>query len=547
MRRFRGRPIESTVLDRAIDYFAPIRGARRRQARMFLALSGGYVGARKDRRATKEWATTSGSADADLLPDLGTLRDRSRDAERNLPIGSGILSSTVTNTVGTGLEPQPSVDREALAAIGISDQQAADFEGRALLEWRLWADSPDCDATRTQPFVGLQDLAFRSMLASGDVFCARRYIPRPSSPYGLAVQMIEADRVSNPWGLQDQARLEGTGNMVSGGVELDENGAPVAYHLQRQHPGDLRVTAREWDRVLAFGPSSGERIVFHLFRRKRPHQTRGIPYLAPVIESLKQLGRYSEAELMAAVISSFFTVFVTTPTGDGYQAQATSDSPGVSSDDDELKLGMGAVAELAPGEKIETANPGRPNSQFDPFYQSVVGQIGVGLELPVEIVLKQFSSSYSASRGAILEAWKLFRVWRAFISGDFCQPFYDALIGEAIALGRLSAPGFFQDPLVRRAWLGADWIGPPQGQLDPESEAAAAEKWIDLGVKTKGEVTAEVTGGDWKSKIAQRGREEEARRAAGVDSPEAPGSAAPGASAPPRSTPARQARLGGAG
>ncbi|MFW8423721.1 phage portal protein, partial [Klebsiella pneumoniae] len=34
--------------------------------------------------------------------------------------------------------------------------------------------------------------------------------------------------------------------------------------------------------------------------------------MAPVLESMKQLSRYSDAELTAALVSSMFTVFITT-------------------------------------------------------------------------------------------------------------------------------------------------------------------------------------------------------------------------------------------
>jgi hypothetical protein len=40
-----------TLLDRLVTFVSPIRGLRRHQARAALALSGGYSGARYDRRA----------------------------------------------------------------------------------------------------------------------------------------------------------------------------------------------------------------------------------------------------------------------------------------------------------------------------------------------------------------------------------------------------------------------------------------------------------------------------------------------------------------
>ena len=64
-------------------YFNPVKGAERFKARAFMAFSGAYIGAALNRRATKAWFTTNNSADGDILPDLPTLRSRSRDLVRN--------------------------------------------------------------------------------------------------------------------------------------------------------------------------------------------------------------------------------------------------------------------------------------------------------------------------------------------------------------------------------------------------------------------------------------------------------------------------------
>ena len=72
----------------------------------------------------------------------------------------------------------------------------------------------------------------------------------------------------------------------------------------------------EWTARDAFSPS-GRRNVLHLYRKKRPGQTRGVPYLSGIIEIVKQLGEYTQAEVDAAVNAAFYTVFVTTPDGSG--------------------------------------------------------------------------------------------------------------------------------------------------------------------------------------------------------------------------------------
>src|SRR5262245_127854 len=158
--------VTPTLVDKVVSYFDPVRGAERHRARLMLALTGGYIGARKDRRATQEWRTTSGSADADQIPDLPALRDRSRDPSRNTPLASGAINTVVTNVVGTGLEPQSIIDREYL---GLDDDAADEWQKQAEREWWLWASSVECDASRTLDFCAMQDVVFRSVLESGDI------------------------------------------------------------------------------------------------------------------------------------------------------------------------------------------------------------------------------------------------------------------------------------------------------------------------------------------------------------------------------------------
>ena len=244
--------------------------------------------------------------------------------------------------------------------------------------------------------------------------------------------------------------------------------------------------------------------MIHLYRVLRSGQTRGIPYLAPVIESLKQLGRYSESEIMAAVVSSYFTVFVKTPHGESPLPPMGKNSRS----NDEYQLGSGAIVDLAQGEDISTVNPGRPNAQFDPFVQSILRQIGVALELPFEVLIKHFTASYSAARAALLEAWRFFMAQRAWLAQNFCQVVYEAWLLEAVKSGRIDAPQFLDgDPSIRAAYCGSHWIGPAQGQIDPLKEIQAARERIDAGISTLSRETAALTGEEWE-KIHRQGVKE---------------------------------------
>jgi len=511
---------EFNPLERVIAAVAPEWAARRMRSRMAMALAGGYTGASRGRRQTSAWKYTKGnSADADILPDSPDLRDRSRDLVRNEPMAAGAIAGTVTSVVGTGLALQSRVDHEVL---NMTEDAAAAWQKNVEREFNLWFESTACDATRTQNGYGLQALAFRGALESGDIFALTPMREIPGMPYRTCLQLIEADQCSNPDHKSDT-------NTIAGGVKLDSFRAPVSYFFQETHPGALNRNSTKWNEIPAFGAKSGRRQVIHLYEKLRPGQTRGVPWLTPVIETLKMLGRYTEAELMAAVVSGMFTVFVTSerggldlndPTGQGTET-------GAQASDKDIKLGAGAIVDINPGEKVEFANPGRPNQAFDGFVLALCRQIGIALELPYEVLVKHFTASYSASRAALVEAWKFYRKRRWWLSTMFLDPVYEVWMDEAVSIGRIAAPGYFSDPLMRRAYLGAEWVGDGPVSVDPVKDVDAAKSRIELGLSTRQKEAALHDGGDWESNHKQLAKEREARVRDGLESAAAAPAPAP--------------------
>ena len=98
----------------------------------------------------------------------------------------------------------------------------------------------------------------------------------------------------------------------------------------------------------------------------------------------------------------------------------------------------------------------------------------------------------------------------------FCQPIYEEWLSEAVAKGRITAPGFFNDPAVRAAWCGAEWFGPTQGHLNPLQEANAAKVRIETEISTRERESAEMNGQDWSEIHAQNAREIKQMKADGT-------------------------------
>ena len=502
------------IIDRTIAYFNPEAALRRVKARALISAydKSAYHGASRSRAAMSSYRTVDGDVNDDTIAELPQLRARSRDIVRNMPVAGGAISTIVTNVVGTGLTMRSAIKYELL---GLSASQAGMWQDTVNARFEMWAESMDCDVTRMMNFYGIQSLAFRSMMESGDSFV----LPVDVSGIGMALQIIEADRCCNKDSAQDTDRM-------IGGVEIDAMGAPTRYWFCNQHPSQWKNRdKRKWTGRAAFGSQTGMRQVLQLIDRRRPEQVRGVPILAPVIEPLKQLQRYTEAELQAAVISGAFAIFMKM---DPNAFSELFDDNGKKTYIDNalgwngsLPLstldGPGKAVNLLPGEEPIETNPGRPNSEFDPFVQAILRQVGTELGLPFEVLIKHFTSSYSAARAALLDAWKTFRVRREFIAAYLCQPVYEQWLFREVVAGRVIAQGFFEDPFIRQAWSAANWIGDGPGSIDPQKEIQAAKGRVDLGVSTIADESILWDGKDWWEKHRQRAREHAIRVGAGLD------------------------------
>lgn len=457
---------------------------------------GNYPSTKGGNRNMAGWTYPNGSADSDQSKDNKTIRAQSRDLVRSSAIASGAISTAVSNTVGIGLKPMSRIMKSMIP--NMTKEMAKEWQRKAEDYFWIIADSTDLDWTGSQNFWQMEATAFRSFLESGDCFAIRRYDPDSQRPFGLSIQLIESDRVSNPNDAEDTQR-------IISGIEKDERGRASRYWVCNRNPFDTSdYSKKEWTPVPA-------KDVLHLFRRNRPDQSRGVAFLAPAIEPLKQLSRYAEAELTAAVVTAMFAIFVKTdaqsnPIFPGEIPGAVDTENGVSisgglpvtpAGTSAVKLQSGAMVNLAPGESIEAVDPKRPNQAFDPFFQAMVRQIGMALQIPFEILLKHYTSSYTAARAAMLDAWVVWQEFRSLMSSSFCGPIWTWFIEEAVARGYLYAPGFWTSPVIKRAYCFAQWTGPAMGSLNPAVEAQANYMNFLMGAKTMGQISMDSFGNDF--------------------------------------------------
>ncbi len=471
-------------------------------------MSYGSYGASQTKNAMLGWIVENGNAEDNIDLYSSTLRQRARD----LYAGGGLARSgpttLTTSVVGWGIQPKPKLDGDFL---GMSDEEREETERTILREFKLWAENTLCDAERQKDFYGLQQLAFLSMLMSGDVFALFGMKENKRTPYQTTIRLLEADRICNPdsSGGSESKESDGGGRIIDG-VEIDKEGAVIRYHVASRNPAAGADSSElVWTPIDAFGKDTGYPNMLHIMTHERPEQHRGVPFVASEIEALKQFSRYMNSELAANVVSAMLTAFITSKDDDGKAGMedAVNEEEKVTDDELKLELAPGAIYDLPPGKHIETVNPLRSNAQFESFVSTTITVIASSMGIPKEVLIKKYESNYTAARAALLDFWRTVRVYRTRFNSSFNQPIYEQWLSEAVAAGRIDAPGFFDDPAIRQAWCGCAWMGASMGHVDPLKEVNAAATRIANNITTQEQEASEYNGNDWNANIRQRRRE----------------------------------------
>lgn len=451
-------------------------------------------------RDVAAWRPRSGSSDSEVLPNINVLRARARDIDRNNGIAAGGIQTIIDNVVGTGLRLAARPDYKAL---GKDKKWADEWAATVQSYWQGWGWTTACDASDESTWDQLTAQALRAELTNADALAESMWLPGRDD-YATKIRTIESDRLSNP-------NYELDGPTLRGGKVIGPYGEPTGYWIRNAHPGDAYLIGSyagypAWELIPRRTPHGRIRML-HVFDKQRSEQSRGVPLLTAVLAYFKQADRYINAEIAAAVANGMIALIMTTPlSGDELHDlfENHRDEWLQIRKDHAIALESGTIIPLAPGDKMESFMPQRPAAQFGVFLESVFQIIAVGMDMPRELLMKDFSkTTYSSARAAMLEAWRSFNRRRDWLGTQWCDPIYANLLEELINDGRVDAPGFYKN---RAAYQRCKWIGPGRGWVDPVKEAMAAQIRIDSGISTL-EIECAEQSQDWEDVMDQRGVE----------------------------------------
>ena len=437
------------------------------------------------------------------IVDYWLLRKRSKQLFTENLYARGLIRRLITNEINKGLSLEATPDADIL---GLDRDDLAAWSENTERRFTIYGKNPEiCDHRNTRTMGALQRQA-RMM----DVLVLLR-----QGVAGLpTIDLIDAEHVSDPMSDTLIRAVRNRGNEISNGVEIDKSGRHVAFFVKQKNGTHRRVTAT--------GSRTGRRQAWLLYGTERLiDDVRGQSILALVMQSLKEIDRYRDAEQRAAVLNAMIAVWVektedkmgTLPLTGGALRKDTittqNDSQGRKDIDFSQSMPGNIYQELQHGEKINSYDTKRPNVNFGAFEAAIVQAFAWSNEIPPEVMTLAFQNNYSASRGAVNELKMYLDLKRTSFGEEFNNPIYqDWLISETLN-GNITAPGLLESWRNPEqwdkygAWMLAEWSGAIKPNVDLLKEVKAYELLVANGWITRDRASRELTGSKYSKTVQQ--------------------------------------------
>lgn len=396
-----------------------------------------------------DFKSSRGSADYELRQGLVQIRNKSRWLARNSSTMKRFLGLLAINVVGPkGFVFQSRVRRQ-------DDTMDKSLNMRVESDFADWSARPTTCGKLSM--VDLQKQLVKTLARDGEaiweVVYNRKYMD------GVAINPIEADLLDETLTVQHT-----NGNQIRMGVEIDQFNSPVAYHFLTSHPGDIAwfspQTKQRYRRVPA-------ELIIHTYISDRPGQTRGEPWATTIINNIKMLDGFREAEVTGRRLKSSIMGFFkrTMPGTEGIAELAD----GTTEDDDkvetmEMHMEPGLLKEMSPGLEFQAFDPGGAVTDFKDFDGQMKKDNSMGAMISnMSLGMETEGVSYSAGRTITLEDRNFYQDVQGFIVDRNLKPICSLWLSRRVLQADADIPPS-RLAIIRRNCMfrprGWDWVDP---------------------------------------------------------------------------------------
>lgn len=485
------------------------------------AMGGGLDGAERNSRETARWNPALGPADAIINP-VKTLADaRGQDMGLNDGYALGGIALHRDSIVGTEFRLSATPNWRAL---DLSEEWAEEFQAVVEARFQVIAESESCwlDVARRLTLTEMVRLAVGSFVMTGEFLATAEWIKNDlTRPLRTAMQMVAPARLSNPNDTSDTKTLRR-------GVEMNDQGRPLGYHIRRAHPHDRTafMDRYSWKRVPA-ETKWGRLQCLHVMEQRLPDQSRGIADMTSVLKHMKMTKQFQEIVLQNAVVNATYAAAIESDMpneqlvmamgggSDGQQNALTwylNMLTGYVSQSKNIALDGVKIPHLFPGTKLNMQLAGKPGGVGSEFETSLLRHVAAGLGLSYEEFSRDYTkTNYSSARASMASTWRYMQTRKKIVADKVATAIYRLVVEEEINSGNLPIPrgktnAWFYEPLVKDALCKAEWIGASRGQIDEKKETEAAVIRMEKGISTL-EMECQRLGYDYRDVIIQRARE----------------------------------------
>jgi capsid protein len=450
-------------------------------------------------------------------------RQNGRRAYHDSSVARSVVERYKEQVAGVGLKFVFEINHLIL---GIPEERAEE-EGEINTErFHLWANSPDCYRTRNMNLYQSQGLYAIQQQRDNDQFIRFFYSSDRSLMNPLQFLFIDPEQI-----VGDAFTSSYNYDWPNDGIVRNSEGVETAYKVRVKIKGQYETRT-----IPAFGARSGRRMMKHGFYQEYAGQTRGYSRLVSGLQGFQTLEDFTLSHIMKAINQASFYMFnqpaadadasdifddlAKVPAGPPSLQYGSSPEPAGDSENvtDEATVpiqhyqlpetaftrpGSHVITNLRRGEKVVPFASTAPADQYDKFVDSFTAYLSAASGMPIEVLLMRFNENYSASRAALILAYRIAMMWQMEMRADFLDIVLELWMAEEIAAGRITAPGW-SDPIMRAAWMSGKWRGFPIPNIDPSRMAKADLINVkELAAKTHDDVAWEVSQSSGKSNRAK--------------------------------------------